>query len=341
MSTTFSQIPVPGTGEYGAAVDVTTYARDKTLVAQGPQGSHIIVEGSLDGGVTFAPLTSIEPLPNPSNKELPYVLTHIRARNIGALGVVSLAVSAVVASGTEITLPAIDGVAVDTSAFGESKTILITGTYTGSIVIYGSEDGTTFVPVLTLFTRASDARSIEGIYQSMKAGVVGGSASSVVVGIGASDDQSSGGGSNGLPIVIPMAPLDWGLPDENASPPEALVVFEQDVPFGGVQVANLVCAIAGIAKIFAFDAPGLMRVFVYVGATAPGSVAGGTQIYDSGDLAPFDVEQRFGGLSSSFPTPAGNALVQIAAINAAGGGEGPGFAVPSAIRGVTLVFSEG
>jgi len=199
MPTTSMVIPVPGSG-FGAAVSVAALDQDKLFVASGPAGAIVVIEGSTDGGVSFAPVASFEIFPNPTAVPISLTLTHIRAKNLTLFGPVSLSVGAEVVSVANVfsSIPVslvAPGVSADTSALGERKAVLITGEYTGVVVLEGSQDGSSFNAIASFGTGQADAVVIVGILQRMRATLIQG-VGSPSVSVGAPAPGGGGGGSD-------------------------------------------------------------------------------------------------------------------------------------------------
>ena len=168
-------------------------AREKTFVSQGPEGSIVVIEGSADGGATFAPVGIVRPQPNPGTVKVPLALTHVRARNIGILGAIFLAIGAELAAQNLFVPLAVGGPASDVSLIEEEKkSVVVTGEYTGVLVIDVSEDDIVFTPAKAFDTGQPDTIVLVGTFKSARARLVGGFGNPTVVVAG--DQGTPGGG---------------------------------------------------------------------------------------------------------------------------------------------------
>lgn len=211
MTTSYLPLSIPSSPGVGASVAVSDMEEEKTFVITGPdiQGLAVVVEGSADGGGSFAPLIIFNS-PVAAPEVVKASLTHVRARLLrGNNGGVLLYVGGETGlTGVFDDLPTIDsggspGPTVDTSTMIGARTVVVGGNYTSPLVVEGSQDGTTFTPVVTFLTGAPDTARIEGEYAYMRT-ISNGGAPSVSVG---SVPFSAGGGTSLDPDVI----ADWDV----------------------------------------------------------------------------------------------------------------------------------
>jgi len=174
MANTFQTLPVPVTDGLGAAVLVSGVEPDKIFLVEGALATGIVViEGSQDG-VNFVPLFTFDFLADPKPANVKFVISHVRVRRAN---VISGGGPLVVTMGGENrtgnlfgnpAVPALNGIgaALDVSAHGPDKTIIVAGVFSGEIVVEGSMDGTNYTPVV--FTTGPVAAPVTGAYQNLR-----------------------------------------------------------------------------------------------------------------------------------------------------------------------------
>jgi len=142
----FASLPVPAGNGIGAAVDVSAMGRTRTIVVEGPFQAAIQIEISQDG-VTFGPLTSFSIA---DNETLDVAAQWMRVRVSGTEGpgtpTITVGSNDIGSLFAALPVPVANGfgAAVDVSALGQFKTIIIDGPYLGAIEIQVSEDGATY-----------------------------------------------------------------------------------------------------------------------------------------------------------------------------------------------------
>lgn len=143
MANLYANLPVPVGNGTGAAVNTTAYGQIRTITVQGDFVSTITIEFSLNN-VDWYPLFSLS---QSGKKTVNLAAAYMRVRQSGYVqGTPNVDLGGDDAGGDYVALavPAGDGVgaAVDVSAFGTFNTVVISGTYTGTVLIEISEDNT-------------------------------------------------------------------------------------------------------------------------------------------------------------------------------------------------------
>lgn len=212
MSSTFVSVPMPAFNGPGASVAVDTLAATKTVVASGTFNAAIVtLEGSVDGGTTWAPLTTFQ---GTETRYVEAAVLLVRANVSGRRGAVpfsvDLGVGAVtVTAGTAISLPMPaangGGAAVLASGLGEVKTCIAGGSFVGaSLTVEASQDGgVSWAPVAQFAGKTGSITlgKVEAEYLrvnvSGRGEVVPFTATLDVAGVGA-----SGGGGGGSAVQV-------------------------------------------------------------------------------------------------------------------------------------------
>jgi hypothetical protein len=142
----------------------------------------------------------------PGKKKFFAALTHVRARRVGAdsdaPGSVNLDVSAQTTTGNFVT-PAVPstnaaGAGSSIADLNDDKTILVTGTFAGVVIIEISEDGSSWNPVATVQggTTVIQKKFTAQSVRVRRAGIGDGEAAGApVVGVGSMLPEGGGGGS--------------------------------------------------------------------------------------------------------------------------------------------------
>lgn len=208
MANEFVNLPMPVSDGPGAAADVSTMAKNKTIVVSGSfAGCTITIEVSVDGGTEFWPLCAFQ-----SGSDRAQVLvaaTHMRAVVSGRNTQVPFSASADVGALPDSTqnapmgLPVLNGpgASADISAFGVLSTIIVSGTFPkAAVLIEISEDGSVWAPLVQFSGRG-------GIWTGLvtadmiRAKVSGRSSGSLFDDVSASicacDDSGGGAGDHG------------------------------------------------------------------------------------------------------------------------------------------------
>jgi hypothetical protein len=146
----FTNLAVPAGDGVGASVDTRAYGRIRTITVQGTFVSNITIEFSQDN-TNFFPLMSFT---NAGRKTVEIAAAYMRVRQSGLVGgTANVDVGAEDSGGDYITLPtpANDGVgaAVDVLTFGTFNTVVVSGTFTGTVIIEISEDNTVWAQKLS------------------------------------------------------------------------------------------------------------------------------------------------------------------------------------------------
>lgn len=157
MANVFANLPLPALNGAGVAVDVSTQGVPKTVEVVGSfRGATIAVEGSTDGGVTYAPICVFQDVGG--KKVLDVVVDHMRVNVRGRKSVVPFSANCDVGAPEDapvfasIAIPASNGAgaATDISAFGDTITIVCGGTFRGAVVAFEiSEDGVDYAPLFS------------------------------------------------------------------------------------------------------------------------------------------------------------------------------------------------
>lgn len=186
MSNIFLDIPVPAGNGVGAPVDTTGMGNPKTVEIAGDFRGSVIIEASLDGGITYSAVWVFTT--NPKKKVLNFAADRVRVRrsgvpNIGP-GLPSVSISANNFGALFAALPV--GIAVNTSALGNDKTVTVNGLSThGVINIEVSEDGINWATCLTFNNDDIQFRKFTAKF--MRAMGTG-----ATVNVGAVNDESGG-----------------------------------------------------------------------------------------------------------------------------------------------------
>jgi hypothetical protein len=207
MANVFANLPLPAGNGAGAAVDVSTMGRSRTIVVSGAfSGALITVEASVDGGVTFAPVASFQG----GRRELTIDVAAEFMRTLvsGRSNAVPFSANVDVSSNDDgglflaIPLPAGNGngAAVDASALGTFNTFIVGGTFAGArILVEVSEDGVGWAPLISFAAQGNIANRIvtAAWYRANVSGRSGPVPFTATLAVGAVNDVSGGGGGGG------------------------------------------------------------------------------------------------------------------------------------------------
>lgn len=141
MGHLFTNLAVPAADGVGASVDTTAYGKVRTITVQGTFESSITIEFSQDD-TNYFPLVTFT---NAGKKTVKIAAAYMRVRQSGYVqGAANVDVGSDDSGGdyAPLAVPAGDGVgaAYDVLAFGTFNTIVVSGNYTGTILIEISED---------------------------------------------------------------------------------------------------------------------------------------------------------------------------------------------------------
>jgi hypothetical protein len=201
MANLFYSLAVPAADGVGAGTSVSAAGNKKTISVTGTWVGTITVEVSIDG-TNYFPLKSYT---HPDEITVDAPCANMRVRRSGTLsGTPAVGVSAE-DDGTEsntLNMPAADGVgtAMDVSDWGNTVGLLLTGTWTGTVTIEISEDGTSWAQIKS-FT-ANDYVVMTFIARQMRVRRSGNSTGTPQVDIAAGNDADTlvnifGDGSDG------------------------------------------------------------------------------------------------------------------------------------------------
>lgn len=174
MASRYFSIPVPSLPGTGTAVNVSDLGPSKSLIIDAAIDSwgDVAIEGSCDGGISYAPILSISLLQDPALPSLAGVFTHLRAVRQTGAGSVSISAGGTISdtafSSFNVPPTHLPGTALSTVDFGEYKTVVVSGSYIGAIVIEGSCDGSSYDPIATLRSGSSQVLNLVGNYLSMR-----------------------------------------------------------------------------------------------------------------------------------------------------------------------------
>lgn len=177
MSNLFIALVVPVGPGIGASVDTSALGSDKSIVlvqdssaAQPP--SKIVLLGSNDAGATFVPIWSTE---NPT-ATIRGVYQAMCAQRINSGPAASCRIGAeqnaanVFATIAVPTTPNGVEAFLDSSGMGSVKTLALTGPYTGTLSVEGSNtDGSSYESVALFNTGGGRAITIDGVYGRLRA----------------------------------------------------------------------------------------------------------------------------------------------------------------------------
>jgi hypothetical protein len=146
-------------------------------------------------------------------------------------------------------------------------------------------------------------------------------------------DIGTGANSGGTPTDLEESVhLSGGEVNEEGNDGAEAIIFEWRANFAGLDTATMRATWSAIARRIAGGTDPVARL--YIGATAPGSIVGGTLIVGPTAITSLAAAGAFFDPAAAVVAkPAGRALVQITMT----GGDGPTFGF---MRGVHLMFEE-
>jgi hypothetical protein len=202
MANLFLDLPLPAGDGAGASVDVSALGARKTFQVAGSYNCTVTVEGSNDGGTTWVPIVAFASPPGKRTLSCAVQFMRVRIANlIGGLLPDSVAVSSNDDGGSFVNLPATAGAGTganaDVSALGTLNTVLVTGTFTGTVVIEISDDGTDFVDCMTFAAPGFQTKEFTAQFMRVRRANPTAIPGLPVVNVGAIADASGGGGGGG------------------------------------------------------------------------------------------------------------------------------------------------
>jgi hypothetical protein len=150
MANSFFQLPTPVGNGAGPAVDVSTLGPSKTLLVGGDFDAVVNFEVSTDGGTNWGPVTSVQ---GPYFQTWPISATHMRVRISGLLNGTPVCFVGSEVTGSKSDILAVpagngSGAASDIGDFGDQLTVVVAGSFGGSISVEVSDNGTEWSPLM-------------------------------------------------------------------------------------------------------------------------------------------------------------------------------------------------
>lgn len=209
MPNLFLNLPLPAGDGAGSAVNVSTLGAEKTMQVAGTYQGTITFEGSNDGGSTWVPLRTFS---TPKAKiTLDVAVQYMRVVVSGSNGDLpdSCGVSSNDDGGLFVNLPATAGAGtganVDVSALGTLNTVVVTGTFGGTVAIEISDDGSDFVECMTFSGPGFQTKTFTARFMRVTRKAVGVIPGLPVVNVGAINDAGAGSGGGDAVIGDPSA----------------------------------------------------------------------------------------------------------------------------------------
>ena len=195
MAAIFVSLPVPAGPGVGQAANTSGFGAAKTIVVDGPNGAEgeLIIEGSDDGSV-FAPLTKFFTVDNPPEEKIVAVVAFMRVRRLSGGGAAFVAMGAQQATTNQFS--PLDTDAIGTGGMGPEKTILVSGTFEGPVIIESSNDGSRFGAVAQLDAGGPGVAHVSGDYLSMRVRTPLPAGAIVQLGAGFLFEGGGGGGTS-------------------------------------------------------------------------------------------------------------------------------------------------
>lgn len=201
MANVFLDLPLPAGNGVGASVDTSSLGSNKTFQVAGAYNCIVTIEGSNDGGATWVPLASFSP--NAAKRTLDCAVQFMRVRIASFISLPdSCGVSSNDDGGSFANLAALagDGTAAptDVSALGTLNTVIVAGSFTGTVVVEISDDGTDYVECMTFSGPGFRTKRFTAQFMRVtRRNVTPGNVGLPVVNVGAIADASGGGGGGG------------------------------------------------------------------------------------------------------------------------------------------------
>lgn len=222
MPNVFLDIPVPAANGPGAAVDISSMGKTKSIVCGGVFAATVNLEISTDNAAAvWAPLATFH---QSGNLTIDVAAHWIRANVTDhKSGSANVDIGASDAGSQFVMLPG-DGSSVDISALPQFKTVIAVPGFAGNIEV--SEDGVSWAQIWSMQIGGAQSRDVVGQF----ARVIGGQA----VWMGGSND---GGGSGGE-TAFALLNFDWAggtiTSAKNLSMPTVVNVGIRDFVFGAM-----------------------------------------------------------------------------------------------------------
>jgi hypothetical protein len=237
MANIFANLPVPIAPGIGAAVSVSGFSPDKTLVLEGPGGiapsltgaNGVLILEASDDGVHYAPLFALDLLKDPKIPSFTAIAAFMRVRRASGFGGgIILGVGGEGSSSNlyaTLTVPGSGtGPGTNVSALGVRKTLIVSGDYQGVLVIEGAVDaGATYDPILTCNTHGSGVYVFDGAWQFMRVRRVESVLGSPSVTLGA--HPIGGTGSAGVNSCILFFAGSHNIPGPNGVVPDPFIDY--------------------------------------------------------------------------------------------------------------------
>lgn len=249
MANQFVNLPVPVGNGVGAAVDVSTFGANKSVVIGGDAQAQITVEVNNDAGQagSWAALKTVQ---NTGEFVINVACRWMRVRvsnynsYAGGQAVVDVGGTTAGTSFQALVAPVGNGAAAaaNTSALGLFKTVQVGGAYRGAVVVEVSEDGTEWGQPFAFGSQSPGIRSIVVAAEFMRVRRVGVpkiDPGLPIVNVAATDDTGGGGGGidvedDGVSIGPgPFTTLDFtgiGVTATDAGGGEATINIPGGVP---------------------------------------------------------------------------------------------------------------
>jgi hypothetical protein len=205
MATLFANLPVPAGNGVGAGVAVGTMGATRTVAVKGTFTGTVTVELSNDGGTTYVPLASFTEV---KQRTLEVVAQYMRVRRSGVVapaGTPNVDVGGDDIGSSFANLPVTagdgDGAGVDVSALGTFNTVVVSGTFTGSVTIQMSLDNVDWLPVSGFSAPGQKSKRFIARYLRVVRSGVGLVPGTPIVNVGAANDAIGTTGLGGDRVI--------------------------------------------------------------------------------------------------------------------------------------------
>lgn len=214
MANLFVSLAVPAGNGVGAATDTSDLGAIRTITVEGAFTGGLTVEVSLDAGTTWSPLATFSE--ESGDQTISVAANSMRVRRSGVdsdnPGSPTVDVGSDENPGeyTSLAVPAGNGTAAgsDISAHGQFQTCQVGGTFTGSVIVQISEDGTDWADEFTFSNPGIQSlRFVAQFARVRRGGIDPLLPGTPVVNLGGIND--SGGGGGGADSVYAL-PETWG-----------------------------------------------------------------------------------------------------------------------------------